>query len=433
MRNYQIRLKVRKSLRYSTLDGAASSAMAGFTQNYITPFALALKATTVQVGLLSSFPNFITAFSQLITPYLVEKAGSRKGVILPAVLVHAISWLPVFLLPYFFPGTGVWWLIGLFTFGCVAGALANPAWGSMMADLVPENLRGRYFSFRGRIYTLTTLIFSIIAGLLLQLFTHNVFIGFAIIFGGAMLARLLSYYFLSKQYEPPLAREEPNTSGLLHMIKNLGSSNVGKFTIFMSLVYFIIMISSPFFSVYMLRDLQLDYLTYTLINASSTVSTILFLPFWGRRADRAGNLNIIKITSYLLPTVPLLWLVSNNPWYLTCVNIFSGFVWSGFDLSSINFLYDASDPDTRTKQIAVFNSIASLAASIGALAGGYLAPHLPEMLGYQLRTLFTISGVLRGVFIFLILRTIIEVRHVPKVSMFRLLMGRTNQGNQNRH
>ncbi len=429
MRNYQTRLKVRKSLRYSTLDGAASSAMAGFTQNYITPFALAFKATTVHVGLLSSFPNFTTAFSQLITPYLVEKAGSRKGVILPAVLVQAISWLPIFLLPYFFPGSGVWWLIGLFTFGCVAGALANPAWGSMMADLVPGNIRGRYFSFRGRIYTFTTMVFSIIAGLLLQLFTHNVFIGFAILFGGALLFRLLSFYFLSRQYEPPLAKQEPNTSGLFHMITNLGGSNVGRFTIYMSLIYCIIMISSPFFTVYMLRDLQLDYLTYTLINSSSTISTIIFLPFWGRRADRAGNLKIIKITSYLLPTVPLLWLVSNNPWYLIGVNIFSGFVWSGFDLSSINFLYDTSDPGSRTKQIAVFNSIASLAASIGALAGGYIAPHLPEMLGFQLRTLFTVSGVLRGVVILLVLPIISEVRHVPKIGMFRLLMGRPNQGN----
>jgi MFS family permease len=130
----------------------------------------------------------------------------------------------------------------------------------------------------------------------------------------------------------------------------------------------------------------------------------------------------------------LLWLVCTNPLYLIGVNIFSGFVWSGFDLSSMNFLYDASDPEARTKQIAVFNSIASMAASIGALAGGYIAPHLPEMLGFQLRTLFTISGVLRGIFALLILRTIFEVRHVPKIGTFRLLMGRTNRdrGNQNR-
>ncbi len=46
--------KVHKSLRYSIIDGAAHSAMLGFTQDYIVPFALALNATVAQVGLLSS-------------------------------------------------------------------------------------------------------------------------------------------------------------------------------------------------------------------------------------------------------------------------------------------------------------------------------------------------------------------------------------------
>jgi MFS family permease len=433
MSNYQTRSNVRKSLRLSVLDGAAGYAMMGLTQNYITPFALALKATMVQIGLLSSVPSFATAFSQLAAPNLVERAGNRKGVILPMVFIHAIMWLPVFLLPYLFPNSGVWWLIGSFTIGAVSGAIANPAWGSMMADLVHEDIRGRYFSFRGRIVTFTALTFSLIAGLLLQLFTHNVFIGFAIIFGGAMLFRFLSLYFLSRMYEPPLARQKPDTASLFHMITNLGSSNVGRFTVFMSLIYCVIMISGPFFSVYMLRDLKLSYLTYTLINSSSTVATIIFLPFWGRRADRAGNLKIIRITSCLLPIVSLLWLVSSNPLYLIGANIFSGFVWSGFDLSSVNFLYDASDPENRTKQIAVFNSITSVAVSIGALAGGYIAPHLPETLGYQLRTLFTVSGVLRGIIVLLVLHTISEVRHVPKIGTFRLLMGRANRdrGSQN--
>ena len=435
MSNYQSRLNVRKSLRLSVLDGAASFAMMGLTQNYITPFALALKATTVQIGLLSSFPSFATAFSQLAAPNLVERAGSRKGVILPMVFIHAIMWLPVFLLPYLFPDSGVWWLIGLFTISAVSGAIANPAWGSMMADLVHEDIRGRYFSFRGRIVTFTALAFSLVAGLLLQLFTHhNVFIGFAIIFVGAMLFRFLSLYFLSRMYEPPMAQQNPDDASLFHMITNLGSSNVGRFTVFMSLIYCAIMMAGPFFSVYMLRDLELNYMTYTLINCSSTISTIVFLPFWGRRADRAGNLKIIRITSCLLPVVPLLWLVSGNPLYLIGANIFSGFVWSGLDLSSVNFLYDASDPENRTKQIAVFNSITSVAVSIGALAGGYIAPHLPETLGYQLRTLFTVSGVLRGVIVLLVLRSISEVRHVPKIDTFRLLMGRANQdrGSQNR-
>ena len=428
MSNFKTRINIRKSLRLSVLDGAAYAAMAGFTQNYITPFALALKATTAQIGLLSSFPNFATAFSQLAAPALVERAGSRKAMIVPIVFVHAAMWLLVFLLPYLFSGSGVWWLIGLLAVVTVCDAIVNPAWSSMMADLVHVDVRGRYFSFRRRIMTFTTLIVSLAAGLLLQLFTHNVFIGFAIIFGGAMLSRFFSVYFVSNMYEPPVVRRSTNDASLLQMIMHLGSSNFGKFTVFVALIFFAIMLSGPFFSVYMLRDLKLSYLTFTLINTSSTVATLVFLPFWGRRADRAGNLKIIKITGWLIPVIPLLWLVSGNPVYLMGANFFSGFVWSGFDLAFGNFVYDASEPAIRTRQIAVFNCVILVAASAGAIAGGYIVPHLPETLGNQFLTMFTVSGVLRAVIILLVLRYISEVRHVPNIGVFRLLMGRTSWG-----
>ncbi len=427
MHNYTIRQKIKSSLKYSTLDGTVAAMMTGLTQNYITPFALAFQATTLQIGILSSFPGFASAFSQLATPYLVDKAGGRKRLILPAVLLQALMWLPIFLLPYFFPDMGVWWIIGLVTLSSVAGAVVNPAWQSMMADLVHIKIRGRFFSFRGRIYNLTILISTLAAGLLLQAFTGNVFIGFAIIFGGALLFRLFSVYFLSRMYDPPLESKDSNGPGILHMIRSVGKTNVGKYTVFMSLFYFAIMFSGPFFNVYMLRDLGLDYLTYTLINCASTLTTLVFLPFWGKRADSAGNLRIIRITGGMMPLVPLLWLVSTNPVYLIFANAFSGFIWSGFDLTSINFLYDTSDPKARTKQIAVFNCITSIALSLGALAGGYLAPILPEMFGYQLRTLFTISGILRGLTVLLVLRFIIEVRKVPKMSTLNLMLGRKNQ------
>jgi MFS family permease len=423
--NYILRRNVKKSLRLSVMDGGACAAMLGLTQNYITPFALALKATTAQIGLLASLPSFAMALSQLAAPNLAERAGSRKGLILPIVFVHAFMWLPVFLLPVLFPASGVWLLIALVTVSTVSGAMANPAWGSMMADLVHEGVRGRYFSFRGRIAGFITLVFALIGGLVLQSFTGNVFIGFGIIFGGAMIFRLLSLYFLSRMYEPPLAPEREKLPSLPYMVTRLGNSNLGRFTLYAALLYFATMIAGPFFSVYMLRNLHFSYVTYTLVTAASTISSLFFLPFWGRRADRAGNLKIIRITSVLMPFIPLVWLVSSNAVYLIAANMFSGFAWSGFELAMVNFVYDASEARSRTKQIAVFNAVTGLAVCFGALAGGFLAPRLPAFLGYEMRTLFTISGVMRGLVVMLLLHTIVEVRQVPRLDTFQLLLGRT--------
>lgn len=82
--------QVSKSLKYSIVDGSSYSAMLGLTQDYIVPFALALKATVVQIGLLSSIPNLTMGLSQLSAPRLAERAGSRKRLILPVIFLHAL-------------------------------------------------------------------------------------------------------------------------------------------------------------------------------------------------------------------------------------------------------------------------------------------------------------------------------------------------------
>jgi len=121
----------------------------------------------------------------------------------------------------------------------------------------------------------------------------------------------------------------------------------------------------------------------------------------------------------------LLWLVSDNVYYLIAANIVSGFAWSGFILAGTNFVYDASEARNRTKHIALFNATDGVAICCGALVGGYLIPHLPAIFGYQLRTLFAVSGVLRGVVVLLLLRQVVEVRRVPKTTILQFLLGRS--------
>ena len=178
--------QVRKSLRTSIFDGSAYSVMLGLTQNYITPYALTMKATTQQIGLLTGVPNFTMAAAQFIAPTLSERMGSRKGFILPLVLMHALMWLPILLIPYLFQTHQVWWLIAFMTLSTAFDSAVNPAWGSMMADLVPTKMRGRYFGLRNRITAFVSMAFSYAAGGILQLLTGNTDLAFTIIFIGLL-------------------------------------------------------------------------------------------------------------------------------------------------------------------------------------------------------------------------------------------------------
>lgn len=414
---------VKKSLRYSVLDGSAYSAMLGLTQDVITPFALVLKATTAQVGLLASIPNLAMALSQLTVPRLAERARSRKKFILPIALAHALMWLPVLLIPWLFPGDKVWWLIAFFTVITALGALGNPVWGSMMADLVPEEIRGKFFGFRGRVGGLLTLIFLFLSGAILEVSNKSVFIGFTVIFGLALVFRLISWYFLSRMYEPPSTVTRKSAFKLVETLKKMPSTNVGRFIIYVALMKFATYVASPFFAVFMLRDLNFSYLTYVGITATSDLVNILFLSFWGKRADKAGNIKVLRITALLVPLVPLLWIIGRDLYFLIPIQVLGGFAWSGFNLVSVNFLYDAASPEKRTRYIALSNALNGIAICLGALTGGLLATHLPNLFGYQLLSLFLISGIARGIVGIRLYSQVFEMRRVRETTTAELLLG----------
>ena len=119
------------------------------------------------------------------------------------------------------------------------------------------------------------------------------------IFGGAMLFRMVSWYFLSRMYDPSLSNVKRDS--LTDIARNIGSSNLGRFTLYVSLMNFATYVAGPFFAVYMLRDLRFDYLTYVVVIATGALANLMFLTFWGKRADRAGNIKVLRITSIFVP------------------------------------------------------------------------------------------------------------------------------------
>jgi MFS family permease len=414
--------QVKKSLRKSIFDGSAYSVMLGLTQNYITPYALTMKATTQQIGLLTSVPNFTMAAAQFAAPTFSERIGSRKGFILPMVLMHALMWLPVLLVPYLFHTHQVWWLIAFMTLSTAFDSAVNPAWGSLMADLVPTQMRGRYFGLRNRITAFVSMAFSYAAGGILQLLTGNTNLAFTIIFAGAMASRLVSFYFLSKMYEPlSLATQRRGHDSMLKMARGLFSTNIGIFIVFCALMNFATTVAGPFFSPYMLRDLNLSYIVYTALNSAAGLATVGFMTWWGKRIDRAGSIKVLKITSLFVPFVPLGWLPSHSLWWLTIMQVFSGFAWAGFQLSSGVFIFDAAPPQNRTRYIAVYNSLIYLGVSLGALVGGVVTPLLPPIMGSSFLSIFAVSGAARLAVSLFFLRRIKEVRKVQQIDASELL------------
>jgi len=407
------------------LDGMFASVSLGLTGNYITPYALTMQATTQQIGYLTSFPSFANMLVMLMAPLLTERVGNRKKIILPGVLIQALLYLPMLALVFIFPTNQVWWLIALVTLSTAAGGIIGPPWGAMMADLVPTEMRGSYFGTRNRINSIISLIFSFVAGGLLQIFTGDTRLAFMIIFAGAFVGRIISLYFLAAMVEPHTTIPESGTrESLAQITRGLFSTNIGRFIIFAMFLSFAQSLGAPFFSPYILKELKINYMSYQIINAFSIVVQFLVMTWWGKHADRFGNRKILRICSLMIPFVPMLWLVSPNVVWICTVQVYSGFAWAGFNLCAGLFIYDAAPPENRARYIALHGALSAAGAMMGAFVGGNIGDYLPQIKGSNYLTLFLLSGVLRLAVVLLLFRKIEEVREVEAVKTTELLFGK---------
>jgi MFS family permease len=408
--------KKKESLRFSFLDGIFASGMTGFTQEYFTPFLLLLGGIAKHVGMLNALPNFFASLIQLKSADFTESLNSRKKIINIFVLFHALMLLPMVIMALLCRGKPAVFITYVILFTSL-GALAYPAWGSLMADLVAKDKRGTYFGWRNRILGFIIVAAAFIAGFILQMMKRlNIFYGFVIIFSLAFIFRMISWYFLTRMYEPPLGQTKKNHFTLFHFLARIRESNFAKFVLFASMMSFSVNLAAPFFAVLMLNDLHFSYMLYTIITITATLTVYLMIDRWGRHADRVGNLKIVKFTSPLIGLIPVLWIFSRHPAFLIFAQLFSGFLWAGFNLCTTNFIYDAVSPEKRTRCISYFSVLNGLALSVGALLGGFLLQRLPHLLGYRILTLFLISSILRimvGIFVPLKLE---EVRPVEKVN-----------------
>jgi MFS family permease len=215
--------------------------------------------------------------------------------------------------------------------------------------------------------------------------------------------------------DPPLEYKEENKFTLFDFVARIKESNFAKFVLFVSMMSFAVNIASPFFAVFMLKDLGFNYVTYSFITVTATLMLIFTAGRWGRHADRIGNIKILRFTAPFIAVIPVFWIISQNVWVLFLAQVYSGFLWAGFNMAAANFIYDAVTPGKRTRCISYFNVFNGIAICLGALFGGFILQYLPALFGYKILMLLLISSLARiAVAVYMPLK-IKEVRPVEKI------------------
>ncbi len=424
--------RIDRALRHSIRDGVYFSAMVGTAENYFSAFAVFLKASTAQIGILASLPPLLASFMQVISAWLGRRLGKRKEIIVGGALLQAASLIPLMLVPVWYPDTALPLVIVFAVVYFVGPNLGSPQWGSMMGELVRENRRGRFFALRTRLSSLANFAALGGAGLLLHLFAdaQMTYWGFVAIFSIASAFRLASAWHLSQMYDPPGHVAAIETAWYHGLWSTWKGSGLLPFTMFFACMQMSVAIASPYFALYMLRDLEFSYLAFMFNTAASVCIQFLTLNRWGRLSDLFGNRLILTTTGLIIPIMPALWLLSTNYYFLLVVQAVSGLIWAGFTLSAGNTVYDLTPSERRVTLMAAHNVVAATGTFTGALIGAWLGTNLPREITVSGETfqwltplygVFLISGLARIITVWFFTRRLREVRRVRPMSSTGLI------------
>ncbi|MEW6246617.1 MAG: MFS transporter [Nitrospirota bacterium] len=425
-----------RNRRYGIREGAFQAVAQGGGENYLSAFALFLHATPVQIGILSSLPQLIGTWAQLVSVKALNHVAHRKPLILLGAAGQAALWLPILILPLLFPWAAPWLLIAVATIQVAMGHLAIPAWNSLITDFVVPNGRGAYFARRARLMAVASFCALFTAGLLLDAGRSSEvpWVGFALIFPTAAVARSLSAYCLAKIDEQAAPAPRRTDGRFLDFLGRSSSGDFRRFLLFSGLMHVCVLIAGPFFVVYMLRDLHFSYLQYAAWVAAGTLGQFIALKPWGRISDRFGNKMVIAVTGWAVPFLPMLYLLSTNLVFLLAVNFLGGVIWAGMTLGLQNYVFDAVRAEDKATGVAVTNAINAAGWIVGALIGSWLTAVTPSAIPIaflplelhpvsNLPIVFLISGLLRLAVSAGLLNTFREPRAVELTSPSRLVRG----------
>lgn len=382
------RLEVLQGLRISNLEAVLSTVHVTLTSGALqTGFALWLGASSLWMGVLGAIPT-LAALVQMASSYAVERRGERRLFTAWFTLACRVLWLPILLVPFFMPTHlrfGAF--VALFTVACVLGNIPAPAFNSWLSDLVPPDHRGRYFGRRNMLAGLTAMFVSLPAGWFLDLSVKRHLlpqaVAFASLFGLSLIFAVAGFICLLRQPEPPMKRSpeqsQPGFRGVVGFYRAPFVDPVfRRFMAFSAMSAFAQFFAAPFYTVYALNVLKLDYAWLQILGALASLAALLTMPLWGYLDDKYGSKPLMMISVFGTALLPLGWVFVRAGHMqlglpiLALNHLAGGLFWGGVGLTQFNMLIAGTPSERRSVYLGAISAVTGLAGGLAPVVGGVL-------------------------------------------------------------
>jgi MFS family permease len=163
-------------------------------------------------------------------------------------------------------------------------------------------------------------------------------------------------------------------------LKPFKDANFKELIMFLGSWNFAVNLAAPFFTVYMLKRLQLDLSVIIAFTVLSQIMNLAFLRIWGRFSDRFSNKSVLGVSGPLFIGCIFAFTFTAMPErhmftlpLLVLIHIFMGISMAGVTLASGNIGLKLAPKGQATAYLAANSLVNSLAAGIAPILGGRFA------------------------------------------------------------
>jgi len=371
---------LRHNITVNMLDGAFFGLSWGAASFFtvIPLFVSTMTDSATLIGLIPAIHAMGWQLPQLLTAQRISQATRIKPLVIWMILQERLPYLGFALIAWFLPSLGkhtalILTFIFLIWQGLGAGLAANP-WQSLIAKIIPANMRGTFLGAQAAAANLLASLGAILAGLLLEKYGQP--FDFFYCFVLACLALLISGIFLAMTREPEkpvIPSDNINRSFIKDMQAILRREpKFRRFVLLRSLLSFA-SLAFAFYAVYAVRSFGVSEARIGVITGVMMGTQIAANPIMGWLGDRWGHRVIMQggvIAS--IASALIAWFAPHPNWFFL-VFILAGIgnvaVWTIGMTMSLEFGSD----DERPTFIGLTNTLVAPSTLLAPLLGGWLA------------------------------------------------------------
>jgi hypothetical protein len=369
----------------SIKESVFSSLMIGGGEQFFCAFMIALGISNQRAGLLSIIPLVIGSFLQLLSPTALKWFGSYRKWTIFCFLSQAVMFIPLIILAE--KNIQSFWIpIGIISLYWAFSLSSTNAWNVWIATLIPNEMRKNFLAKRGQVSQAFTLVGLVFAGSLLEFgkehqYTLKIF---SLIFFLAFIFKFISAYYLAAQSDLEVPKAFSSQINVKEFLSDLFKTHYGVLFCFLFFFYFMVQISSPYFSPFMLGKLNLNYIDYMILIASAFIARSFTYSLLGSWLKKIPNHYLFCLSVIGIVPLPFLWTISHDFVFLIFVQMISGAVWASFELANLLLIMEIVPDIHRSRTLATFHVFNHGMYLLGAILGAYLIDQFGDSVeGYE--------------------------------------------------